>query len=71
MNHFYSRTIIDGLAHTFGMSQQITTSMFGQGYTQIAPSFSMPNFSLVPYTPGVMAEHTQIQTVTTKPRTSL
>jgi hypothetical protein len=26
--------------------------MFGQGYTQTAPSFSLPNFTLAPYTPG-------------------
>jgi hypothetical protein len=25
--------------------------MFGQGYMQITPSFSMPNFSSAPYTP--------------------
>jgi hypothetical protein len=52
MNHFHNRTTIEGLAPTFGMPQQPMTSMFGQGYTQTAPSFSMPNFSSVTYTPG-------------------
>jgi hypothetical protein len=51
MNHFHSRTTIDGLVPTFGMSQQTMGSMFGQGYTQAAPRFSMPNFSSAPYTP--------------------
>jgi hypothetical protein len=27
-------------------------NMFEQGYTQTAPSFSMPNFTSAPYTPG-------------------
>jgi hypothetical protein len=27
------------------------TSMLGKGYTQTAPSFSMPNFTSAPYTP--------------------
>jgi hypothetical protein len=27
-------------------------NMFGQGYTQTAPSFSMPNFTSSPHTPG-------------------
>jgi hypothetical protein len=31
--------------------QQTTDSMFGQGYTQTAPSFSLPNFTSAPYTP--------------------
>jgi hypothetical protein len=48
--HFHNRTTIEGLAPTFGMPQQNTTNMFGQGYTQTAPSFSMPNFTSVPYT---------------------
>jgi hypothetical protein len=26
--------------------------MFGQGYTHTAPSFSIPNFTSTPYTPG-------------------
>jgi hypothetical protein len=51
MNHFHSRTITEGSAPTFGMPQQTATSMFGQGYMQIAPSFSMPNFTSTPYTP--------------------
>jgi hypothetical protein len=52
MNHFHSRTTIEGSTPTFGMPQQTITSMFGQEYTQTAPSFSVPNFSLAPYTPG-------------------
>jgi hypothetical protein len=52
MNHIHSRTIIDGSAPTFGMSQQTTANMFGQGYAHTAPSFSMPNPGLTPYTPG-------------------
>jgi hypothetical protein len=52
MNHFHRRTIIDGSAPTFGMPQQTTISMFGQGYTETMPSFSMLNFSSAPYTPG-------------------
>jgi hypothetical protein len=50
-NHFHSWTTIDDLAPTFGMPQQTTSNMFAQGYTQNAPSFSMPNFSSSPYTP--------------------
>jgi hypothetical protein len=52
MNHFHSWTTIDGSALTFGMQQQTMASLFGQGYTQTMPSFSMPNFSSAPYTPG-------------------
>jgi hypothetical protein len=33
VNQFHSRTTIKGSAPTFGMSQQTTASMFGQGYT--------------------------------------
>jgi hypothetical protein len=69
MNQFHSRTTIDGLAPSFGMSRQTTASMFGQGYTQVAPSFSMSNFNSTPYTPGVMVEHTLTPTATTKPHT--
>jgi hypothetical protein len=52
MNHFHSQTIIEGSTPTFGILQQTITSMFGQGYTQTAPSFSMPNITSAPYTPG-------------------
>jgi hypothetical protein len=52
MNHFHSRTTIEDSAPNFGMSQQTTASMFGPGYTQTMPSFSMPNFTLDTYTPG-------------------
>jgi hypothetical protein len=48
VNHFHSRTIIKDLTPTFGMPQQITASIFGQGYTHTEPSFSMPNPSLAP-----------------------
>jgi hypothetical protein len=34
------------------MPQQTTASMFGQGYTQTVPSFSLPNFTSASYTPG-------------------
>jgi hypothetical protein len=51
MNHLHSWTTIKDLAPTFKMSQQTTTSMFRQGYTQTTSSFSMPNFTSTPYTP--------------------
>jgi hypothetical protein len=51
MNHFHSRTTIEGSAPTFGVPQQTTASMFGQGYTQTIPNLSMPNFTSTPYTP--------------------
>jgi hypothetical protein len=52
MNHFYSRTTINGSTPTFGIPQQTMASKFMQGYTQVATIFSIPNFSLAPYTPG-------------------
>jgi hypothetical protein len=52
MNHFYSRTTIDGLAPACGIPQQAMTSLFGQGYTYATPSFLMPNLGSGPYTPG-------------------
>jgi hypothetical protein len=52
MNHFHSRTNIEGSAHTFGMPQQTMTSMFGLGYWHTAPSFSMSNLGSTPYTLG-------------------
>jgi hypothetical protein len=51
VNHFHSRTTIEGSTHTFGVPQQTMSTMFGQGYTQTAPSFSMLNFTSAPYTP--------------------
>jgi hypothetical protein len=51
VNHFHSQTTNEGLAPTFMMPQQTTASMFGQGYTQTMPSFSMPNFTSASYTP--------------------
>jgi hypothetical protein len=52
MNHFHRRTTIEGSAPTFGTPQQTMASIFGQGYTQTAPRFSMPNITSAPYTPG-------------------
>jgi hypothetical protein len=52
VNHFHSRTTIKGSTPTFGMPQQTTSSMFGQGYTQTTPSFSLPIFTSASYTPG-------------------
>jgi hypothetical protein len=69
VNNFHSRTTIEGSSPTFGMLQQTTASMFGKGYTQTAPSFSIPNISSAPYTLGAMAEHTRMLAAATKPRT--
>jgi hypothetical protein len=52
MNDFYNRTTIEGPAPTFGMPQQTTANIFGQGYIHTTPSFSMPNITSAPYTPG-------------------
>jgi hypothetical protein len=52
VNHFHSRTTIDCLAPNLRMPQQATASMNGQGYTHTAPSFTMQNLSLTPYTSG-------------------
>jgi hypothetical protein len=52
VNHFHSGTTIEGSAATFRMPQQTMASKFGQGYTHIAPSFSMPNPGSDPYTFG-------------------
>jgi hypothetical protein len=68
-NHFYSWTTIDISAPIGGMLQQTTTSMFGQGYTHTTPRFFVANPGLTPYTPGIMAEHTQTLMAPTKPRT--
>jgi hypothetical protein len=51
VNHFHSRTTIEGLAPTLGVPQQTMANMFGQGFTQVAPILSMPNFTSAPYTP--------------------
>jgi hypothetical protein len=45
VNHFHNRTTIEGSAPTFVVSQQTTTNLFGQGYTQTACCFSMPNIT--------------------------
>jgi hypothetical protein len=52
MNHFHSRTTIEGSVPNLGMPQQITTNMYGQGYTHTAPSFTIPNPCSTPYTSG-------------------
>jgi hypothetical protein len=52
VNHFRSQTIIEDSAPTFEMPQQTTASMFGQGYTHTAPSFSMPNLDSALYISG-------------------
>jgi hypothetical protein len=52
VNHFHGRTTMEGSASTFGMPQQTTISMFGQGNMQITPSFPMPNFTSAQYTSG-------------------
>jgi hypothetical protein len=52
MNHFHSRTTIEGLAPNLGMPQQVMTNMYRQGYTHTTPSFTMPNPSLTRYTSG-------------------
>jgi hypothetical protein len=51
MNHFNSRTTIVGSTPNFGMPQQTMANMFGQGYTQTTPCFSMPIFTSAPFTP--------------------
>jgi hypothetical protein len=50
MNHFHSRTIIEGSASNLGMPQQTTTNMYEQVYTHTIPSFTIPNPSSTPYT---------------------
>jgi hypothetical protein len=65
VNHFHSRTTIDGSASTFEKSQQTMTSMFGQGYTHTTPSFSMRNLGSAPHTFG----HTLTLMAITKSRT--
>jgi hypothetical protein len=52
MNHFHSRTTIEGSVPNLGMPQQATTSMYGQGYTHATSSLVMPNPSSTPYTSG-------------------
>jgi hypothetical protein len=52
MNHFHSRTTIEGSTLNLGMPQQTTASMYGQGYMHTAPSFTIPNPSSTPYTSG-------------------
>jgi hypothetical protein len=50
MNHFHSRTTIEGSAPNLEMPQQATASMYGQEYTHTVPTFTMPNPSSTPYT---------------------
>jgi hypothetical protein len=44
------QTAIKGSAPNLGMTQQTMASMYGQGYTHTAPSFTIPNPSSTPYT---------------------
>jgi hypothetical protein len=69
MNHFHSRTTIEGSTPNLGMPQQATDSMYGQGYTHTAPRFTMPNPSLTLIPPGLMVEHTLTLAAILKPRT--
>jgi hypothetical protein len=48
VNHFHSRTTIEGSAPNFGMPQQATAIMYGQGYTHSTPSFTIANPSATP-----------------------
>jgi hypothetical protein len=52
MNHFNSRTTIDGLTPDCGMPQQTTINMFEKAYMPATPSFLMPNPRSSPYTSG-------------------
>jgi hypothetical protein len=52
MNHFHSQTTIEGSSPNLGMKQQNMASMYGQGYTRTAPSFTIPNPRSTPYTSG-------------------
>jgi hypothetical protein len=52
VSHFHGRTTIEGSAPTFGMMQQTMASIFWQGYTHTAPSFTTPNPGSAPYTSG-------------------
>jgi hypothetical protein len=69
MNHFHSRTAIEGLAPNLGISQQTMVNMYGQGYTHTAHSFTIPNPSSTPIPSGLMVEHTLTLATTSKPRT--
>jgi hypothetical protein len=48
MNHFHSRTTIEGSVTNLGMPQQTTTIMYGQGYMHTTPSFTKTNPSSTP-----------------------
>jgi hypothetical protein len=50
MNHFHSRTTIEGSVPNLGMPQQTMASVYGQGYTHTAPIFTILNPSLTPHT---------------------
>jgi hypothetical protein len=69
VNHFHSRTIIEGSTPNFGMPQQDTVSMYVQGYTHIIPSFIIPNPSSPLIPPDLMVEHTLTLAATFKPCT--
>jgi hypothetical protein len=69
MNHFHSRTIIEGLTPNLGMSQQTMANMYGQGYTYTTPSFTIPNPSSTLIPSGLMVEHTLTLAATSNPHT--
>jgi hypothetical protein len=52
VNHFHSRTTIEGSTPNFGMPQQATTIIYGQEYTHTTPNFTIPNPNSTPYTSG-------------------
>jgi hypothetical protein len=52
VNHFHSQTTIEGSTPILGMPKKTMTSMFGQEYTHTAPSFTIRNPGLAPYTFG-------------------
>jgi hypothetical protein len=50
INHFHSRTTIEGSTSNLEMPQQTMTSMYGQGYTHTTSSFTNPNPGSATYT---------------------
>jgi hypothetical protein len=52
INHFHSQITIEGSTPTFGVPQQTTASMYEQGYTHTALSFTTPNPGSASYTSG-------------------
>jgi hypothetical protein len=70
VNHFHSRTTIEGSAHTLGMPQQTTINMFSQGYTHtqyralLYPTLIQPHIPL-----GIMFRYILTLTTITQLRT--